>query len=86
MTIPIEPTDPSDDERLLSKGATAGIAVGAFLIVAFLAVCAARYWASKKTGRDDPFAAAIQAHAVPAEEMVVPAPADTRDRGASPRL
>jgi len=78
MTIPIEPTNPRDDERLLSKGATAGIAVGAFVMVAFLAVCAARYWALSKKSGDDPFAAAIQAHAVPAEEMVVAAPADSR--------
>ena len=62
----------SGDERVLSKGATAGIAVGAFLIVLFMSVFAAgRRWASK-TRNDDPFAMAIQAHAVPAEEMVAP--------------
>jgi len=67
----IESANASGSEQMLTKGSTVGIAFGAFLIVLFMLVFATRRWASK-TRKDDPFATAIQAHAVPAEEMVAP--------------
>jgi len=80
IAIPIVETENlSDNERLLTKGASAGIAVGAFIIVALTVVFTARQWCSKTKVDGGPFVQAVQVHAVPEEEMVASSVSPDRD-------